>query len=65
MSPPDKLYRAYYFDAKQRILTADWVKADTDEQALADVQAGEFGTKCEIWDGQRLVAQLEAERRQA
>ena len=65
MSPPEKLYRAYVFDAKKRILTSDRVKAETDEQALAAVHAAEHGTKCELWDGDRLVATLEAERRQA
>ena len=65
MTPPEKLYRAYFFDAKQRVLTADWVKAETDDAAIANVEAGNYGTKCEIWDGERLVAQLEADRRQA
>jgi hypothetical protein len=65
VSPPEKLYRAYFFDAKQRVLTADWVECDTDEEAIAKARQSGFASKCEIWDGDRMVAQLEAERRQA
>ena len=37
----------------------------SDEEAVAKAQAAGFGSKCEIWDGRRLVAQLEGERRNA
>lgn len=65
MSAPKKTYRVYAFDLTRKEVTADFVKAANDEEAVATVQAGEFGSKCEIWDGRRLVAQIEGERRQA
>ena len=65
MSAPDRSYRIYCYDAANQVVTADFVKAPSDEAAIAKVQAMGFGTKCEIWDGDRLVAQLEAERKQA
>jgi len=65
MSDPQKTYRVYCFDSLRRILTADWLEADSDEDAIAKAQAAGFGSKCEIWEGKRLVAQLEEERLQA
>ena len=65
MSKPLKTYRIYCFDIALRAVTADFIKAATDEEAVAEAQARGFGSKCEIWDGRRLVAQLEDERRSA
>ena len=65
LSLPLKTYRVYCFDLAAKVVTADFVKAATDEEAIAKVEEGGFGTKCELWDGRRLVAQLEGERRQA
>jgi hypothetical protein len=60
-----KTYRLCTFDAVQRSLNAELIEADSDEAAIALAEEIGFGTKCEIWDGNRLVAALEAERRQA
>ena len=65
MSAPQKRYRIYCFDGQQKIVTADWLDAADDAQAIAEAHKRGFGSQCEIWDGERLVAQLEAERRQA
>ncbi|MFL6752756.1 MAG: hypothetical protein ACJ8D5_09915 [Sphingomicrobium sp.] len=65
MSAAPKLYRIYCFDAVLRTVTSDWLEAASDEEAIAKATAAGFGSKCEIWDGARLVAQLEAERRTA
>ncbi len=65
MSDPDNIYRVICFDADRKIVTSDLIEADSDEQAIAMAEAAGFGTKCEVWQGQRLVAQLEADRRQA
>ena len=64
-SSPMKTYRVYCFDAAHKVLTADWLEAASDEEAIAKAQALGFGTKCELWDGRRLVAQLEDQRREA
>jgi len=44
-------------------VSSDTIDAATDEDAIAKATAAGFGSKCEIWDGDRLVAQLEGERR--
>ena len=59
MSPPLITYRIYCFDAERRIVTADWLKAVDDENAIAKANEAGFGSKCEVWDGRRMVAQLE------
>ena len=45
-----------------KIVSADWLEAENDEAAIAKAEADGFGSKCEIWDGKRLVARLEAQR---
>ena len=65
MSDPQKNYRVYCYDAAHKVVTADWLKAASDEEAIALAHARGFGSKCEIWDGKRMVAQLEEERRSA
>ena len=65
MSSPSKSYRVYGYDAAYKILTVEYVDAASDEEAIAKAQAASLGSQCEIWDGRRLVTQLEADRRQA
>lgn len=65
MSDPIKTYRVYCYDGANTVVTADWIEAASDDDAVAKAKAAGFGSKCEIWDGRRLVAQLEDERRQA
>ena len=65
MSPPTKSYRVYCYDAANKVVTSDFIDAASDEEAVALVEAQGFGTKCEIWDGDRLVAQLDAQRQTA
>jgi hypothetical protein len=60
-----KTYRVYSFDLSRRVVTAEFIKAPSDADAIAAVEGGDFGHKCEIWDERRLVAQLDGERRQA
>ena len=63
MSAPSKIYRIYCYDAAEKSVSADEIEARSDEEAIALVEAEGFGSRCEIWDGDRLVAQLNAERR--
>lgn len=65
MSAVPKTYRVYTFDLDRKNVSADFLTAMDDEQAIARLHATGFGTKCELWHEDRLVAQLEAERRQA
>lgn len=57
-----KSYRIYSYDGAHHIVTADIIEAATDEQATAKAEAAGFGSKCEIWDGRRMVAQLKDQR---
>jgi hypothetical protein len=65
MSTPSKTYRVYRFDGARHIVSVDEIAADTDGQAIDKARSQGFGDRCEIWDGKRMVAQLEAERRHA
>jgi len=65
MSTPPTVYRLYAFDAARKIVSADWLSAMDDADAIAKAEAVGFGSKGEIWDGKRLVAQLEEPRLQA
>ena len=65
MSSPLKTYRVCCFDAARKILSADLIEAASDEDAIATAEAAGLGTHCEIWDGNRLVAQLRDERKEA
>jgi len=59
MSNPNKTYRVYCYDGSHAIVTADWLDAANDEEAIAKARARGFGTKCEIWESARLVASLD------
>ena len=63
MSAPPRTYRIYCYDGTLMTLSGHTLKAGTDAEAIAEVEAGDFGSKCEIWEGKRLVATLEADRR--
>jgi hypothetical protein len=60
-----KTYRIYCFDANRHILSVDEIDVTGDEDAISQAHARDFGTMCEVWDERRLVAQLEAARREA
>jgi len=65
MSSPSKPYRIYGYDAAYKSLIVECIDAASDEEAIAKAQAASLGCQCEIWDGRRLVMQLETDRRQA
>lgn len=52
-------YRLYCLDGAGRINSAEWITAETDEEAIAKVREMDHGAlKCEIWLRQRLVKKL-------
>ena len=59
MSALPKTYRVYSFDILRRQVSADFVNAVDDEEVISKARSAGLGSKCEIWDGKRLVAQLE------
>lgn len=65
MSALPRTYRIYSFDIDRRQVSADFLHAVDDEEVIGKAQLAGFGSKCEIWDGKRLVAQLETERSRA
>jgi hypothetical protein len=64
LSAPQKGYRIYGYDGARRIVTSDWIEASSDEEAIAQAKALPF-TKCELWDSDRLIAEIEGEPRAA
>jgi hypothetical protein len=65
MSAFPKTYRIYCYDLARKEVSADFLQAVDDADAIAKAEAAGFGSKCELWDGRRLVAQLQDERKQA
>lgn len=64
MSAPLKIYRVYSYDVGRKMVTADFIKAADDADAIARA-AADFAGKRELWDGRRMVAQIDGLRRQA
>ncbi len=48
-----------------QVLTNELIEAASDEEAIREAEAMGFATRCEIWEGHRLVAELGKERRSA
>ncbi len=58
-------YRYYCLDGVGNLHDTQWISADNDDDAIAQVEARHPDGKCEIWQGRRLVAALEPMQRQA
>jgi hypothetical protein len=55
-------YRLYCLDGAGRITLADWIEADSDEDAIEKARIKRQGArKCEIWERRRLVKTLDAQ----
>ena len=53
-------YRLYCFDGARHIQTADWIEAETDEEALAKARAAKpCASVREIWLNDRLIGRIE------
>ena len=55
---PSENYRYYCLDSTGHLHSADWFYAESDEDAIAHIEAKHPDGKCEIWQGNRLVATL-------
>lgn len=60
-----RTYRYYCLDGLGHLHDAEWFDAETDEDAVAQIEAEYPNDLCEIWQGQRLVAKLAPRRLQA
>ena len=62
---PKPNYRVYCLDGVNKVVSAEWMDAGDDEEAIAAVRATYPEYDCELWDGRRLVAKIESNRRSA
>lgn len=51
-------YRVYCIDGAGKTAGSDWIDAKNDDEALAFVRAKRLPARCELWDGNRLVARI-------
>jgi hypothetical protein len=49
-------YRLYRLDGAAKIISADWVEADSDEDAVRQAQERAGDGRFELWDRQRLIS---------
>jgi hypothetical protein len=55
-------YRLYCFDGAGKVWTGDCLSAGSDAEAIELAHCMDVGVKCEIWQGNRLVATIEPQR---
>jgi hypothetical protein len=58
-------YRYYFLDSTGRLHGAEWLEAENDEDAVAQIEARHPDALCEVWQGNRLVAKVSPQRRSA
>ena len=58
-------YRYYCLDGAGLLHEAAWFAADSDEDAVEQIEAKHPDSHCEIWQGKRLVASLSPKLRSA
>jgi hypothetical protein len=57
-------YRYYGLNSAGRIRSAEWFRADSDKDAIAQTKVQHADATCEIWEGRRLVARLSPDHAQ-
>ena len=62
---PSENYRYYCLDGDGRLHNAEWFHAETDEDAVAQIEAKHPNGLCEVWQGERFVAKISPRRLQA
>lgn len=56
-------YRLYGLNSDGKIAAAaEWIEANSDDEAIVLVRVKHAELACELWDGNRLVAWIEAKR---
>ena len=53
-------YRVYRLDRSNHVVDVEWIVAAGDDEAVAAARAMTSADKCEIWQGERLVATVES-----
>ena len=54
-------YRLYRLDGAGKIMSADWIEAESDSAALAEAKQTVDGTPYELWARNRLVERFNPE----
>jgi hypothetical protein len=55
-SMPSENYRYYCLDAAGHLYDAEWLVAESAEDAVEQIKAKHPDSKCEIWQGKHMVA---------
>lgn len=55
-------YRLYCLDGAGKITTAEWIQAADDEEAARQVLERRLAVAAEVWDRERFVARIEANK---
>jgi hypothetical protein len=58
LTMPPEPYRYYRLDQAGNLFSAQTVDADSDQDAIAQIEGKHPKERCEIWQGRRLVAEL-------
>jgi hypothetical protein len=58
-------YRLYCFDGRGRLWVDEGLRAASDEEAINAAHEMATATKCELWEGHRLVATIQPQRRKS
>lgn len=51
-------YRLYCLDGVGKVASAEWIDAESDEEALRAAEQMRGDRTCELWNNSRLVARL-------
>ena len=58
MSDQSSTYRAYCVDGFGRFTAAEWIEAESDDEALEIARGLDHPVGTEVWQGSRLVGRL-------
>jgi hypothetical protein len=51
-------YRLYCLDGSDKIVSAEWITAHSDDEAIVFARAKKLSIKCELWHRNRRVAEV-------
>ena len=51
-------YRVYCLDGAGKITSAEWLQADSDDEALRQARERASEIPCEVWDRNRLIGRV-------
>ena len=54
------MYRLYCLNDEGGVVASHWIQAPSEEEAVEHAKKNHPDTRCEIWLGKRLVAEIES-----